>query len=364
MATRHEARTRGSDQGASTPMYVDASCYHATFATVLRWHGCPDPRFVLGNSVSTNATLDPAGLHFQDSYASLAATCDCRGYDVRRRLASSPGAWAETTRRLHLGLPVIGFVDPFHLPYYWIDYQRTHSQHALILWSFDTAEQRLRISDPMEILRYEATVPLGDVSDSWTADDRGQAWIDIAPRPDWDQPDRSTVRAEVRSHARALVESRSHLSCTQMARHIIVEFDAYLELTLRLGEPNPLLGTDQRRQQSSRFLRGIWNFHHTMRWFALYLRATLHDGTSPSVDTPAVVELDAALLAADEIAQNWLVVRNLLIKHAMSKAIGRPRLAKYCVQRIEQIVVRTEELVHRLEALADIMPDTIGASGR
>jgi hypothetical protein len=101
-----------------------------------------------------------------------------------------------------------------------------------------------------------------------------------------------------------------------------------------------------------------------MRWFALYLRAATYGATTQSTVTSAYDELAAAIQAADEIAQNWLVVRNLFIKHARSKPNEQPRLAAYCVGRLEQIVDRTEELAQRLEALADFMPDTEGPGGR
>jgi Butirosin biosynthesis protein H, N-terminal len=324
-----------------TTMYADPSCYHATLATVLRWHGCADPPLVLGSSASSNAYLEGSTVRFRDNYPALTAACASRGYLCSRRLTHDSGSWEATVGRLQLGYPVIGLVDPFHLPYYWIGYQRVHSQHAVVLWWFDKESRQIHLSDPSDIFRYEATVPLADVSNAWTAEDRGQAWLDVEPLARSASLDRATLLRELKMHAHALVAVREEeLSCVSLAQHVLNHFEHYLDLTLRVSEPEPRLGTDIRRRQSSHFLRGIWNFHHTLRWLALY--------THGVANTCEIQPLGPVVRPLQEIAQNWLVVRNLLIKHAMSTPKRRPALAETCAQRLQQIAMRAEQLTPKL----------------
>lgn len=330
-------------------LYHDPCCYHATLATVLRWLGCGEPALVIGAGCSTNARLAGDELQFIDSYPALAAMCEGRGHGCTRRPATRPGDWEVTLGRLDRGRPVIGLLDPYYLSYYWLDYQRTHTQHALIFWAFDRASGRVTVSDPSETFDFVGTLPLDQVRASWSEEDRGQSWLDLEPS-DRPLPGGELLLGEVRELGRALTAGGELLSGAGLARRVAEELGLYLELAERVGEPDARLGTDERRRRNSHFLRGIWNFSHTLRWAGRFVEAAARSLGSPL--------LGGCSAEVERLGQSWLVVRNLLVKYGLSSADRRSSLAGLCSARVAQIVVDTEAVARHLgEAVDD-------ASGR
>jgi hypothetical protein len=314
------------------PAYLDASCLHASLASVLAWHGDPDPRLVLGAGAATSAVADGGELQFHDIYDELAAMCALRGYRCSLRAASSSEAWEQTASWLERSHPVIALVDPFHLPYYWIDYHRTHSRHAIVLWAYSRESDELLISDSTEIMNYSGVVSRAAISASWTAEARGQQWLDLdgeAPA----HPDRATLAAEIGRHLDSLAVDSDTLACISLARYVIEHLSELLDLAQRVGAPNPRLGVDARRRRNSHILRGIWNYHHTLRWFGMFVEAA--DISELRVTRAASVR---------QMAQHWLLVRNLLLKHGLSDGSRRAPIAAECVRRLVTVIELAQTL--------------------
>jgi hypothetical protein len=275
--------------------------------------------------------------------------CGRRGYRSTRRPATDSIEWAATLRRLDQGRPVIGLLDPFYLSYYWLDYRRSHSQHAVVFWAFDPTSGQATVCDPSENFDFVGTLPGDEVRTSWSEEDRGQSRLDLDPS-DRPLPEGDLLLREVWELARALIADGESLSGAGLARLVAERLDQYLGLAKRVGEPDARLGTDERRRNNSHFLRGIWNFSHTLRWFGRFV-----DAVARSVGSLLLGECSAEV---ERLGQSWLVVRNLLVKYGLSDPGRQPSLAALCSARVARIVVDTEIVARRLVAAVD------DASGR
>jgi hypothetical protein len=282
-------------------MYLDACCYHAALATVLEWYGAPDPRLVLGDGASSNATISGETLRFRDSFAALADMC-----------------------------------------HYWIDYKRTHTHHAVVLWALDRRAEAVLISDPSDIVAFEGWRSVAELRDAASAEDRGQAWLDIRPQPteEWPLARRLARLRDV--HAPALVEDFECVCCLRLARYVRSGIDGYLEFSLRLNEPDAQSGADERRRANSHFLRGLWNFNHTLRWFSSYLNAV-----GQEAGRAAIVGASAPVLV---LAQRWLLLRNLIMKFGLSPEGRRADVARRCCEVLFGIESAAVDAHRRLAA--------------
>ena len=326
-------------------MVPDACCYHACLATVLQWAGCWDPALVLGDTVATNAQIISGRLVFSDSFPELSRLCRARGYACERRAARAEGAWDQTLERINREQPVVALVDSFYLPYYWTDYHRTHSQHALTLWGIDT-DGMLLVRDPSATFCFEGRFPVVEMSAAWNVEDRGQAWIDIDSTDSANLPSRPEVGGALSAWSHGLRVDGTRLGCIALAEYVRSSLDRYLDLTARVAEANPRLGTDERRRESSNFLRGLWNYHHTLRWTAMYLDAAIRRYALP--------ELRAVRDLIRDVARDWLVLRNAFMKHGLAASDHRGRLAALCDARLERMLQAGQEAAARLEAAAHL----------
>lgn len=304
-------------------IWSDPCCYRASFATVLGSYGCHQPELLLGSTVSTLARLEGGSLRFGDVCGLLGAAVRLWGVTCRWR-AATPSSWAHSLTRLKRGIPVIGVVDPFHLPYYWIDFGRTHSLHAVVLWSVDELGEEVELTDPSELARFDGRVKTSQLRESWADQCRGQGWLDLEGTPP--ELDTERLRDLAGTCAQRLVADREHLSGLELASYLGEHLEDILTLMVRLGEPDARLGTDDERKRLSHLLRGIWNYHHALRWLAEFVVSTgRRSGSSGLVSAGANMK---------SLAQDWLVLRNVLMKFGMSPASRRANLGRFCHSRV------------------------------
>jgi hypothetical protein len=285
---------------------------------------------VLGNGVGSNARVIGDNLRFRDNFAQLAAMCRIRGYSCCSRDIFTHDAWQSIADRLAAGHPVIAVLDSFYLPYFWMSYQRAHTLHAVVFWSVDDKRKNVHLSDPFELTCYEGMLPMQELERAWTNGDIGQMYIDFQPLQPVAAPQRALLLNELQSHLIRLLTDSEQLSCLALATIVRDRLESLLTLMGRMSEPDGRLGEDENRRQCSHFLRGIWNFHHTLRWFCAFADDVLRLESDESSAT--------ALAGLSDVAQTWLVLRNVFMKYGLSSADRRKTLERSCRERLHRLI--------------------------
>ncbi|MGE7433027.1 cysteine peptidase family C39 domain-containing protein [Kitasatospora sp. NPDC001175] len=308
--------------------FTDASCYHATLGTLLLEHdGRAEPTTVLGNTAATRARRTQDGPVFGDLVPALIDSMAARGHRVvRGRLADEDG-WGGLTAALHAGDPLVVVVDTFHLDHYWLDRGRVHALHALTLRQFNPADGTVRLTDAVDVTFVDNRVPLADLEPALLGSDIGQGWLEVA---DWG-PVAGTVGVgspkELQVHAAALSGcGGEELSGVELAAYLSDSLDRLFELTPRLARPDARGGADDERRRVTRLMRGMWNYHHTLRWFARYLLAL-----------PAADDTRPTAAAVERASQDWLAARSMLLHSGLASPARTARYRDEVARRLGRV---------------------------
>ena len=267
--------------------------------------------------MTTLGRLEGAHIRFDDALTLVCSNLASRGVTVNERPAAVAGVWADTIDRLQRGHPVIAIIDPFYLPYYWIDFGRTHSSHAILLTR--AGRETVDAVDATDVSRFSGKIAMNDLWNAAMARDRGQTWIDV-DLAGYSIPGAGNRTVEAEEGVGGFTRDETYLSARALAEVLLDDAPRILALSRRIADPDARAGLDDRRRELSRLLRGLWSVHHTMRWFGRF------------VGTTAAERQDVRLLEVandiDRLAQDWLVLRNIAMKYGLASAARRDRLAQ------------------------------------
>ncbi|MFF2816313.1 hypothetical protein ACFVT9_12415 [Kitasatospora cineracea] len=315
-------------------MYTDASCYHAALGTLLldAFPGT-DPALLLGSQTGTRVVLRDGGLLFGDVVPGLLATLRSRGCHLERTRAAAGGGAAGLAELLAGGTPVVVELDTYYLDHFWMNRGQVHALHSVVLRGFDARERTVRVTDPGDVVFLDERLPLAALEPALGREDLGQSWLTMAPTGTWRPPAPADLAAEWAVHVDALgARGRRWLSGAELAGALDERIDG-LFAGPRGGGSDP--------DAVPRLQHGIWNYHHTLRWFGRYLRAL--DATHA-----------AAAAAVERAAQDLLVVRSLLRHTGQEDPARAGRHRTEARRRLDRIARGLDDAAARLAALPGV----------
>lgn len=318
-------------------MYTDASCYHAALATLLvQEHPGTRPEVVLGCRAGTRAVEQNGGLLFGDLWPALQSLVANAGHRVLHTAADEGVGLPELAETLVRHGSAVAVLDTFHLDHFWMARRQVHTLHSVVLREFDAADGSVRMIDPGDVVSFDGRLTLSSLEPALTRTPLGQSWVVFELRADAQAPRQQP--APWSAHRSALVGTHQQtLSGTQLMKVL----GGLLPVLFAAGRSQPGGGPVP---AIPALQRGLWSYHHTLRWFARYLRAgTAADGTAP--DTAAAV---------DRAAQDLLVIRSLLRR----AGLGDPDWQRYR-REIERRLDRIEQSLHWVAAA---LPDPSAAA--
>ncbi|MEU9473630.1 hypothetical protein AB0D78_45240 [Streptomyces avermitilis] len=308
--------------------FTDSSCYHAALGTLLVEHDSgAEPELTLGNTVATRAHKAERGPVFGDLVPALLTSMAARGHRVERRRITDDGARQGLIDALRGGAAVVVVVDTFYLDHYWVDRGRVHALHALTVRDFRPSDGTVRLVDAVDLVFADDRVPLSRLEPALLASDIGQSWLRIT---EWGTDEAAADAGsaeELTAHADVLAgQGTDELSGVELALWTRDSLDELFALTPRLAKPEARSGTDDERRLVTRLMRGMWNYHHTLRWFARYLRA-VPAGSTASRTAPAV----------ERASQDWLAARSMLLHSGLANPARTARYRDEVARRLDRV---------------------------
>jgi hypothetical protein len=288
--------------GAEKNVFTDPGCSHAALGTLLLDRQPEsDPASVLGWAVGTRARQEEGFLLFRDVLSGLVAAMARQGHRMGRVSCTRAGAKEGLVEALGRQRPVVVVADTFHLEHFWMNHGKTHALHSLVVRDFDAAQRTVRLTDPVDVVFLDERVPLAAVEAALFGSPIRQEWLsvdawgvpvtDATPRPD-----------DLSDHAEALTGTGAdELSGTELVAFLKGRLDDLFLLTeraLRAAAAHPWW--------IPHLQLGLWNYHHSLRWFTRYLRI------QAAADPTAGPVLTQAAAATEQASQDVLVVRALL----------------------------------------------------
>ncbi|BFP51290.1 hypothetical protein ACWGBY_18100 [Streptomyces griseus] len=318
--TAHDPSEKNVDGPA--PMFTDASCVHASLATLLlELDPRADVAAALGSACTTQAVRGEILPAFTHALPSPLAALRGGGYTVERQLLDEDGRPAMLDSLVSAGVVVVD-VDTFHLPHHWVDHGRLHSLHTVVLRDFDPRGGTVRLTDPVDVTWYDGRVTWSSLQAPFASTPLGQSWLRVTPAPPG--AGHAVAATDLSARAAALyVDGAEQLSGSALARELLAALDLFFP-TAAGAEPLPPAWVNHVQH-------GLWTYHHALRWFAKYL------ATRPGEDGPRTGE---AASRVERASQDWLVVRALL-RHS-GAAPGEPSSLRH-----------RSEVSRRLERVAD-----------
>ncbi|MBI3687579.1 MAG: hypothetical protein HY241_09655 [Actinobacteria bacterium] len=321
---------------ANDSAVLDTSCRHAALMRLLRWLGPEyDPRLALGDTADTRARTSGDRVGFVDLLPALAGSLEIHGFALRRHDLHDV---SPVLTALVAGRTVAVDADTFHLAYYYLDYQRVHALHSITLEDFDAATSTVRVVDAVDAVFFDDRVRLADLEPALLSG-QGQTWWELNAIEGGEPYGPDQLRRQLPLRVVELVGcgEPGTVSGVELATFIVDHLGEYSGTARRDSEG---AGTDGARARSASNV--MWNYNHTLRWFACFLRAVADDTRLPTA---------AAATALDGSAQDWLVARNLIMRAAVS---DRSRVHRYVEKISQRLASAVEHLDHCAAALDDL----------
>ncbi len=330
--------------GKKSQVVGDTSCRHATLMRLLRQLGpdC-DPRLALGGTADTRARRADDRVAFVDLIPALADSLAAHGFVLHCHQLRDRDDLDQALAVLSVGQPVAVDADTFHLAYYDLDYQRVHALPSLALEEFDAASATVRVVDAVDAVFFDERVALADLEPALLSG-QGQTWWELsaadgAGLPIGPAPLRRHLSAHLPARVDELVGSvPGALSGVELAEYIAGRLGDYTGTAQRRDGGS---GPDESRARAATNV--MWNYHHTLRWLALFL-----DSVSERTQLPPATA--AAECLADS-AQDWLVARNLVMRTVVS---DRTRLDRYTEKVSQRLWSAADHLRHGAAALHEL----------
>ncbi|MEV0577593.1 hypothetical protein [Streptomyces sp. NPDC050392] len=307
---------------SESPQLTDPSCYHSSFAAVLRSvDPTADPVAALGRNAATSARLDDEGLlKFADPVEPLGESLRRSGYSLVRHPVGAAEDWREAEHALDEGRTIAVAADYFHLPHYWPGQGRIHALHVVALHSPDRDEGTVGIRDLGDVIHFDGEIPATDLRAAMHGSDLGQAWYELRAA--------GPFSYEPSQLAWQLTGPGSEwLSGTELVGALRDGLDDYLERVASRGRASTAGQSGWGLGQ--RLPLGLWWYHHTLRWFARHLRA----------ETDSPVPYEHVELAADDV----LAIRNLIMRLGAMGA-ANPRAGTFRKQLESRLADATANL--------------------
>ncbi|MFI1357752.1 hypothetical protein ACH4TV_29835 [Streptomyces sp. NPDC020898] len=325
------------------PEFTDASCYHAAFAVLLKsTDERADPVAVIGGSALTGAWLDDSGLLvFGDPLSVLSVAFDRWDLPLDRHRVDGAASWEAAERAMGRGQTVAAAADPFHLPYYWPAYGRSHDLHTVVLRDLDPKAETVRLLDAGEEVFFDARVPLAEVRAAMYADNHGQSWVEVtaSSRP----PERPAPEptAELRRLADELAgQAGRWISGTGLVEALTKGLDDYLDAVRDRTRPRDDAPSPHRLGRTLPL--GLLWYHHTLRWLARHLEL---------LSQPAETVEAVRRAARDLVVANGLMTRiGILAPGAPRAAAFRSELESRLARMLRDLTAVAAELTGRTGA--------------
>ncbi|CAM5744089.1 hypothetical protein STAFG_0198 [Streptomyces afghaniensis 772] len=288
--------------GKARDVFTDPGCSHAALGTLLLDRQPEsDPASVLGSAVGTRARREKGFLLFRDVLSGLVAAMARQGHRVGRVSCAEAGAKEGLVEALRRQRPVVVVADTFHLEHFWMNHGKTHALHSLVVREYDPADRTVRLTDPVDVVFLDERVSLAAVEAALFGSHIRQEWLSVDA---WGVPvtDVTARPADLFDH----VESLSGTGADEFSGTELVAF-----LEARLDDLFLLTGRALRAAAAHpwwipHLQLGLWNYHHSLRWFTRYLRI------GAATDATGGPVLTRAAAAAERASQDVLVVRALL----------------------------------------------------
>jgi hypothetical protein len=330
--------------GTVSGILLDTSCRHAALARILqRLSPAADPRLALGNTADTRAEVAGDRVAFVDLLPGFAATLRAHGFELRWHDLTDQADWRDALAALAGGRSVIVDADTFHQPHYWRNYRRFHALHSVALEDLDPDTATIHMVDAVSESFFADRVRLSELEPALFSG-HGQTWWELRAIGGAPEFDVDGLRRHLADRAAELTRGGrpGYLSGERLAAFIVEHLDDYVGAARR-----PAGRGGQAAERARAASNVMWNYSHTLRWFAHFLTALGELGGWP----PAAKS--AEHIAAS--AHDWLVARNTVMRIAVDDASRAARFNEQIAHRLRCAVEQLRRGTTAIEELRSLV---------